>query len=501
MTSSFALARGLFARGLALTYAAAFLSFGVQARGLVGTRGILPAAELLESAREHLGPGAWRELPSLFWLRADDAMLLAVCIAGVGFAIALFFGLVPRLAAAALWALYLSLLPVGQIFLGYQWDTLLLETGLLAIWFVPGGLWVPLARTPPPGGVPLLLLRWLLFRLFLLSGLVKLLSGDPSWPGLTAMTFHFWTQPLPNPLSPFASALPVWMNEANTLVTLIVELGLPWCVFGPRPLRLAAAAGFSGLMLAINATGNYGFFGLLACVLCIPLVDDAVWRRLPMLKRLPPAPLPDRPSTPIARVAAVATGLLVVAITTGAALHRIGVAAPAPLRALMVATRPLASFNAYGLFASMTKDRPEIDVEGSRDGTTWLAYEFRYKPDRLDEPPREAGLHMPRLDWQMWFAALDDCTDSPWFLAFLHRLLEAEPHVLALLARDPFGGEPPRYVRTTLYRYRFADGATRRRSGDWWSRERLGPYCPTVEVHGDGLRAVPELTETSTHGG
>jgi hypothetical protein len=483
VTSSFALARGLFARGLALTYAAAFLSFGVQARGLVGTHGILPAADFLEAVREYLGDGAWREVPTVFWLRADDAALLAVCAAGVVLSIALFFGLVPRLAAAGLWALYLSLLPVGQIFLGYQWDALLLETGLLAIALVPGGLHVPLARTPPPGIVPLLLIRWLVFRLFLLSGLVKLLSGDPSWLDLSAMTFHFWTQPLPNPLSPFVHALPAWMNEGTTLVTLAVELGLPWCVFGPRPLRLAAAVGFIGLMIAINATGNYGFFGLLACVLCIPLIDDAVWRRLPGLRSLPPAPVAERAPSRAGRVAAYALGALVAATTTGSALLRIGVDVPVPLGVLMRAARPLASFHAYGLFATMTKDRPEIEVEGSRDGTTWLAYEFHFKPDRLDEPPREAGLHMPRLDWQMWFAALDECRDTPWFLAFLRRLLEAEPDVLALLARDPFDGDRPRYIRTTLYRYRFSENG--------WSREWLGPYCPTVELDGDALRAAP----------
>jgi hypothetical protein len=488
VNSSFALARGLFARGLALTYAAAFLSFGVQARGLVGTHGILPAADLLEAARRHFGDAAWLELPSVFWLRADDAALLAVCTAGVALSIALFFGIAPRITAAALWALYLSLLPVGQIFLGYQWDALLLETGLLAIWFVPGGLHVPIARTRTPSIVPLVLLRWLVFRLFLLSGLVKLLSGDPSWLDLSAMTFHFWTQPLPNPLSPFAHALPIWMNQGTTLVTLIVELGLPWCVFGPRPLRLAAAAGFAGMMIAINATGNYGWFGLLSCVLCIPLVDDAVWRRLPGLRSLPPAPVPERRASPAARaanVAAYACGALVVAITTGAALQRIGADVPGPLRALMRATHPLASFHGYGLFAQMTKDRPEIEIEGSRDGATWLAYEFRYKPDRLDESPREAGLHMPRLDWQMWFSALGSCNDDRWFLAFLRRLLEAEPRVLALLARDPFDGERPQYVRTTLYRYRFSDGG--------WSREELGPYCPTVRLEGDALRvATPD---------
>jgi hypothetical protein len=179
---------------------------------------------------------------------------------------------------------------------------------------------------------------------------------------------------------------------------------------------------------------------------------------------------------------------VVIAVTTAHALRRLGVDAPAPLRAVARALAPLDSFHAYGLFAVMTSDRPEIEVEGSRDGEGWRAYGFRWKPDRTDEPPRFAGVHMPRLDWQLWFAALEgSCRRAPWFLAFVERLLEAEPAVLGLLADDPFEGERPAAVRATLFRYRFADAETRRRTGSWWTREELGPYCPPLELTVDGL--------------
>jgi len=375
------------------------------------------------------------------------------------------------------------------VFLGFQWDALLLETGLLAIWLAPGRRRVPLAQSPAPPWAPLLLLRWLVFRLFFLSGLVKLASGDTAWRDLSAMSFHHWTQPLPGPLAPFVHALPAWAHRGETLVTFAIELGLPLLVFGPRAVRRVAAFGFLALLGAINTTGNYGFFGPLAATLCVPLIDDAIWRRLPFLRSLPAAAEPP-PASRVRRAGAIAGFVLVVVLTTGAALHRVGIPLPGAWRTLLVRAAPLRSFNAYGLFAVMTKDRLEIEVEGSRDGETWLAYEFRWKPDRVDARPSFVPLHMPRLDWLMWFAALERCDEADWFVAFQRRLLEAEPSVLALLARDPFGGAAPRFVRSTIWRYRFADAETRRRTGDWWTREPLGDYCPTLELVDGRLRAV-----------
>jgi hypothetical protein len=486
-------AREVVLRGLGVVYATAFASFWAQAAGLVGERGILPAGRFLDAVHSQLGSEAWRELPTVFWLRSDDLALHAVCGSGVLLAAVLTLGLAPRFAAGALWALYLSVSQIGQVFLGYQWDALLLEAGLLAIWLAPGTRRLAAARASEPSRAALLLLRWLLFRLFLLSGLVKLLSGDPAWRDLSALQYHYWTQPIPTWTSAFMHALPPLAHRVEAAGTFAIELGLPFCVFGPRPLRLLAAAGFTTLQLLIGATGNYGFFGLLTVVLCAPLVDDDVWRRIPGLRLFaePAKPAASsaflRPS--VRRAAATAAVAFVLLVTGGLALHRVagGIALPGPVVAAIELVEPLRSFNAYGLFATMTKDRPEIEVEGSADGQTWLAYQVRYKPDRLDERPHFAGVHMPRLDWQLWFAALASCRETPWFLAFQRRLLQASPPVLDLLAADPFHGEPPRYVRSSLYRYRFADAETRRRTGDWWEREPLGPYCPALELDGERL--------------
>jgi hypothetical protein len=486
------LSAGLFLRGLGLVYALAFASLGVQARGLYGATGVLPVAAHLDFLRERLGAAAPLELPSLFfWTGAGDTVLLSSCGLGAAFGLALAAGIAPKLCALAAWALYLSWLHVGQVFLGFQWDALLLESGFLAMWLAPARRRAPLARAVEPSPALLFLLRWLVFRLFFLSGVVKLLSGDAAWRDLSAMSFHYWTQPLPNPLSPFAHALPDWAHRGETLATFAVELGAPWLVFGPPALRRVAALCFLGLLCVINATGNYGFFGPLAAVLCIPLVDDAVWRRLPGLRALPPPAL--RPPQPSWRRTLVAIGVaLVLLLTVGAALRRTvrGIDLPSPWTALLDAASPLGSFHAYGLFAVMTKDRPEIEIEASTDGVRWLAYAFRWKPDRVDAMPAVVAPHMPRLDWQMWFAALDDCRRTPWIVAFQRRLLEAAPSALALLAGDPLDGARPRYVRTTLYRYRFADAETRRATGAWWTRERLGPYCPALELDGGALRAV-----------
>jgi len=489
-SADYAIAAGLFLRGLGLVYAIAFASLGSQALGLYGAHGILPVAHLLAAVRERAGASAPFYVPTLFWLGAGDPVLAATCWIGVATGVALAAGLAPRISAALCWVLYLSWVAVGRVFLGFQWDALLLETGLLAIWLAPGGLTAPLARSRPPSWAPLFLLRWLVARLFLLSGLVKLASGDLAWRDLSAMTFHHWTQPLPGPIAPFVHALPAWVHEIETLATFAIELGCPLLVFGPRATRRIAAAAFLALLAAINTTGNYGFFGPLAAVLCVPLLDDAVWRRLPVLRALPPAAAPPRPSR-LRGALSAASFAVVVTLTAGAALLRLAVPIPDAWRSLVLAASPLASFNAYGLFAVMTKDRLEIEVDGSRDGDTWLPYEFRWKPDRVERPPPFVPLHMPRLDWQMWFAALEDCASSDWFVAFERRLLEAEPHVLALLARDPFGGERPRFVRSLAYRYRFADAETRRRTGAWWTRELLGDYCPTLELVGGTLRAVP----------
>jgi hypothetical protein len=312
------------------------------------------------------------------------------------------------------------------------------------------------------------------------SGAVKLRSGDPAWRGLTALRVHYETQPLPTWLGWLAHQLPARLHTASTAVMFAVELVVPFLIFGPRPLRLTACALMIGLQAAIAATGNYGFFNLLTVVLCLLLLDDGVfparWREA-MGTPAADAPWSAGASWLAAPLALVVAVTATIQIAGAVGLH---VRWPQPMAALYRALAPLRTFNPYGLFAVMTPSRPEIVIEGSRDGTTWQAYEFRWKPGDPRRRPGFMAPHMPRLDWQMWFAALGSCEDSPWFRDLLGRILQGSPPVVGLLAHNPFPDAPPRYVRSTLYDYRFTDLATLRAEGTWWRRRQLGPFCPTM---------------------
>ncbi len=465
-----------FLAGLGSIYFISFRSLRGQALGLWGRRGILPAAELLEQARSVLGRERYHLLPTLFWLDASDGALLRACRLGEAASVALVLGVRPSAMAALLWALYLSLVTVGQDFLAFQWDALLLESGLLALLVAPARGWPPVE--PPRVGVAMF--RWLALRLQLESGLAKLGSHDPTWRDLTACCYHYATQPLPTRLGWAAHHLPRWLQRVSTAMALGVELGTPLLTLAPRRPRRIAFAAVTALQAAIAATGNYGFFNLLTVVDSLWLLDDAALPRvrgaLSSRRRRP------RPPSKAWRLAS-ALAALPLAILSGASLLGRLLGRPvggAPITGLVQATAPLRSVNSYGLFAVMTTDRPEIEIEGSLDGRTWRAYGFRFKPGDPRRPPRTVAPHQPRLDWQMWFAALSPV--PPWFLLLLERLLQGSPEVIGLFEENPFPDGPPRWVRAQLYRYRMTDRETRRRTGAWWSRELLGPYVQPCSI-------------------
>ena len=377
---------------------------------------------------------------------------------------------------ALLWACYLSLSVVGQTFLWFQWDRLLLEAGLLAVLYAPTQ-WLPsLEQERAPSRAVRWLVWLLLFKLMFLSGITKLASGDPTWRHLTALDYHFWTQPLPPWTAWYAQLLPAWVHKGMTLGMFAIELGVPWLIFAPSPwrrLRIAACALLGLGQLGIAATGNYGFFNLLAIVLCVPLLDDAVLRRvLPLrLAAGEPEPLWRRRVT-VALLAVIASlSALTFAREISATLPGGRGALDHPL---LRAVAPLRSVNGYGVFRVMTTERPEIVIEGSRDSVHWLEYEFRWQPGAVSRRPRFVAPHQPRLDWQMWFAALDPEGAEPWLAGLVRRLLEGTPQVLSLLGSNPFPGAPPRYVRLVSYRYRFTTAQERSRTGAWWSRELSG---------------------------
>lgn len=464
------LAVWVFLRLLALIYFAAFASLSVQITGLIGGEGILPASEFLDAARARWGSSAWVEVPTLFWLDPSDTMLEAVCYVGMAAALALLLAVFERAALLLCFGLYLSLVSVGQDFTSFQWDMLLLESGFLALFL----------RLAP--SIVVWLYRWLLFRFMLMGGVVKLASGDPTWRNLTALNYHFETQPLPSPVAWYAHHVPETLLQAATVAVFVIELAVPFLVFSGHRGRLVAAACFLALQGSIILTGNYTFFNLLTIALCVFLLDEGDLRRL-LGGRFSAGP--SSSAAPATRPATYLVGMLAASILTVCALRLwMDVSRRPPVQPLYTLVRLASNWgivNAYGPFAVMTTERREIIVEGSRDGIDWLAYEFPYKPGNQFRPLTWNIPHQPRLDWQMWFAALGDPRRNHWLAAFLRRLKEGSRPVIGLLADNPFPEAPPRYLRLSIYRYEFTTPGERGYSGAIWRRTRLGRVMPESE--------------------
>ncbi len=474
----------LFLRLLGVVFFCAFVSAGLQMRGLAGSHGVSPIAPLLSVVAERIGAERFWLLPTLSWVAPGDGALVAQCAVGAIVGLVLAAGFYPAACALVATLLYLSVSVAGQVFFDFQWDFLLVEAGFLSIFLAPLGR--RLAYPPSgPAPVPLFLVRWLLFRLNFSSGVVKLASGDPAWRSLTALTYHYETQPLPPWTAWWMHRLPAGFHRVSCVFLFFVELVVPFAVFAPRRLRFAAAALLAGLQALVAATGNYAFFNLLSAALCLVLVDDAAfdWLRGRLRpRRGESSAAAGRPTRLWPRAAGWVVAVLVVPVTLVDVLGPIrpGSGVTAPLAAVSRALSPLRIANGYGLFAVMTTRRPEIVIEGSLDGQTWKEYEFRWKPGDVLRRPRFVAPHQPRLDWQMWFAALGSIDENPWLVQLLGRLLEGSPDVLALMGADPFAGSRPRYIRARLYEYRFTDLSERRRTGAWWKRRELGEYAPVL---------------------
>jgi hypothetical protein len=455
--------RSVFLRGLAVIYLIAFASVLPQLDGLIGSNGIAPAAEYLQSVHSDFGTRAYALVPTLAWFNASDAFLRAMVWAGILLSILLLTGFLPLPSVAGLYVLYLSLSSAGQVFYTFQWDALLLETGFAAMLVAPLGF-RPSYKTPPSRAA-VWVFRFLIFRLMFESGAVKLLSGDPSWRNLTALNYHYETQPLPTPLAWYAHQLPAILQKISTAGVFAVELIAPFLFFATRRLRVIAAGLVIGLQLLIALTGNYTFFNLLTILLCVFLFD-----RKNKLERTP-WNVPARGSR-------AHRGGLMQLLTMAGIVPRL----PEPFSSVVFRAETFQLVNRYGLFAVMTTSRKEIVIEGSNDGTDWKPYEFKYKPGKVDQPLPWVAPYQPRLDWQMWFAALSNQQSNPWFQQLILRLLQGRPEVMKLLARNPFPNEPPRFIRAVAYDYHFTDWATRRKTGAIWTRTPTEDYLPAVSL-------------------
>ena len=496
-------ARRWFLRVLGVIYLIAFVSLWVQADGLVGSNGMSPVNQFLPAVRGQVGSDAYGLLPTLCWFNSSDAFLHFLCGSGVLCSLLLIFGIAPAVSLVALFVLYLSLTIAGQVFFNFQWDVLLLETGFLSIFFAPWRLWPrelllwprspPAATASPVSQAGLFLLKLLLFKLMLMSGVVKLTSGDDSWWDLTALDYHYWSQPLPTVFGWWTDKSPEWFKHFSVAFCLVIEIIVPFFIWAPRRLRLIAAGLLIFLQLAIAITGNYCFFNLLTIALCLLLIDDSVAASLrrggmPHLVASTATQRRDHNRRTVAERLSTYGAIAVIIVTLPInAWLMFSAFKPLsrPPRALAKLYEKLEAFrivNGYGLFRAMTKDRCEIVLEGSADGIEWLSYEFKWKPGDVKRAPGWCAPHQPRLDWQMWFAALGTPRENPWFIALIFRLLQGSHDVNPLLANNPFPDKPPRYIRAMFYRYRFTTGDEFRQTGAWWKREELREYLPTLSL-------------------
>jgi lipase maturation factor 1 len=411
--------------------------------------------------------------PSLLDWTAADKALVRWCRVGEGLSVLLIANVAPRTACLGMGALYLSYCSVGSPFLNYQWDALLVETALHGALIAPSGLRPGVG--PEPSRVSVGLMRGLVFRLYFGSGWAKLQSRDETWRKLTALAHFHETAPLPNRVGWRAHQLPLGVQKVSTAGSLFVELALPFAVFGPRPLRLLSFLGFTGLQALIALTGNYAFFNLLSAALGLWVLDDELLGARRSLRRH------RRPRRLKGAVeSALQLSFLALSVTTFHVPLLSRFSAGRRLESAADALAPFRVLNRYGLFSAMTTERPEIVLEGSQDGQTWKELPFRYKPGALDRAPTQVAPHQPRLDWQMWFAALG--ASSPWMVTLAQRILEGAPEVLRLLGKNPFGKQAPRFVRALLYDYRMARPSERRQTGHYWTRGLLGTYLPPVRL-------------------
>ncbi|MGI8741120.1 MAG: lipase maturation factor family protein [Bryobacteraceae bacterium] len=468
--------RWIFQRGLGLVYLIAFLVALNQFRPLLGERGLLPVPAFVKQV-------SFSQAPSLFHFFPKDAAFMTAAWLGIVFSVLATTGLSDRystwfsmLVWAVLWVLYLSFVNVGQTFYGFGWESILLEAGFFTIFLG--------SRNVAPQMIMIWILRWVLFRVMFGAGLIKL-RGDPCWHDWTCLDYHYETQPMPNPLSWFLHWGPGWTHRAGVGFNHFAELIVPFGYFLPQPVSSIAGVITIVFQASIMASGNLSWLNFLTIVLAIPALDDRVLRAVLRLG----APAVREPHL-VHKVAVAALAVLVVFLSVN------------PIRN-MFSKRQMMNFNfnqyhlvgTYGAFGSITRVRNEVVVEGTDESvltpsTKWREYEFKGKPGDLGRlPPQIAPYHL-RLDWLMWFAAMSDYSEQPWFLHFMAKLLQGDADTLSLLRSNPFPNRPPRYVRASLYEYHFTTPDERKKTGQWWKRQLIGEYFPVVSLDTPGFRDV-----------
>ena len=516
------LARWLFLRGLGVIYFSAFYALLFQIKGLMGPRGILPAADYLQAVAEHFqGWHRFAFAPTLLWCSASERALMILCWLGLVASLALIFNLLPRVSLVVCFVCFLSFVAAAQEFSGYQSDGMLLEAGFISIFFAPRGLRPGLGAAHAPSRLSLFLLRWEWFRIYFESGVVKIASHDYSWRHLTAMDDYYQNGPLPTWIGWYVQHFPHRFHSATAFITLAAELGIVFMLFLPGRFKKICFFILTPFQIGIIFTANYTFLNYLVLWLGVLLLDDGFLRSvmpqkgktIGVLKTVSAPVSENNFAVPFRRlerwlkparrtIAAMSLGSVfyvttVLLLATVASLSGIleryslqwqGSVLWKPVELL----EPFRIANQYGLFAVMTHERYEIEFQGTADGTTWSTYPFRYKPQDPAKSPGIYAPYQPRFEWNLWFASLGSWRQNMWVINTEERLLRNEPTVLALFARNPFAGEPPQQVRAVIWQYWFTDRATKRKEGTWWRRQLIGLYAPALERLPDGRIVVAE---------
>lgn len=485
------LVRLLFQRGLAALYLVAFLNALNQFRPLLGENGLLPVPDYLRRV-------SFREAPSIFHVHYSDRFLTLVAGVGIALSLVALLGISetgPLWLSIAiwltLWALYLSIVNVGQTFYGFGWESMLLEAGFFAIFLGPTGL--------EPSLIPVLALRWMLFRVELGAGLIKL-RHDRCWRDLTCLYYHYETQPMPGPLSAFFHQLPKLVQRASVAFSHFVQIITPFGLFAPQPIASIAGSFIIAHQLVLIVSGNYSWLNWLTVILGLTTFSDQAFQAL----------LPFRAPLLAARPVAFDGVLYILGAVTVILSIRPTLNLFSKNQSMNESYNPIHLIGSYGAFGSVTKHRYEIIVQGTDaeapgPGAEWREYEFKGKPGNVGQRPRQWAPYHLRLDWLMWFLPLSVHVvgrrlrmlgHERWFTRFVEKLLEADPAILKLLRRDPFGGKPPNFVRAGLYSYKLANRRERKAMGGWWKRTWIGEYLPPLGKLSSELRpGVPGRLE------
>lgn len=460
---NYTIAAHLLPRLLGFIYFFAIGAFLFQIRGLLGKNGILPIKEFLS----HIGFSYARKrfyyVPTLFWIDASDTALMGLTLIGTFCSILLMLGFYPPLFLAFLFLIHLSIVSAGQEFLSFGWESFLLEITFYTFL---------VSLTPVPNTMAWICLNFLLFRFHVQAGSCKLQSHDYSWRDLTALWFHYESQPLPNTWAWYVHKWPMWFHKASTLMMFVVQIGLAFGLFFTDDIRAVTGIALIGLQVIIWLTGNFSYLNHMTAVFCIIAFSNAFLA--PFFKPIEVTATPLSLDLLLTTIGTLFFILQVIRLWTHFQPHR--------WANFLRWLSPFHLVNRYGLFSIMTKQRIEIVIEGSHDGVEWKEYLCKYKPSEITRRPRRISPYQPRLDWQMWFLPFSDFEGENWFHHFLYHLLKGTPEVLKLLRQNPFPEKPPRYIRAVMYDYKFSTKEQKKEFGWWWQRELLGLYSPVLSL-------------------